>query len=81
MLREVERFTAKEPNGICHTVSCLQEYVRRKAENGVALLPGTKLFRTSSGVFLKEVDEFTFHILGSGKMLHKQVCQNRVMDN
>ena len=72
MLKEVERFIATEPNGNCHTVSCFQEFIKVKEPTGVALRPGTKLFKTSSGVFLKEVDNFTYHILGSGKLLHKQ---------
>lgn len=72
MLREVERFIAEEPNGSRHTVSCFQEFGKADRQSGSAIAPGSKHFRTTNGVFLKAVNEFTFNILGSGKMLYKQ---------
>ena len=67
-MKEIERFIAEEVNGKRYTVSCLQEI--RKTEEGV-LLPDVKHYRTSNGEFLKALDDSTFNILGSGKMIYK----------
>ena len=67
-MKEVERFIAEEVNGKRHTVSCLQE-IRKNASE--ASLPPMKLYRTSSGALLKAIDESTFHMLGTDKVLYK----------
>ena len=77
MQREVERFIAEEPNGNCYIVSCFQEFTRTDREDGASLLPGSKYFRTCDGVFLKAIDEFTFNILGSGRLLYKRDKKNQ----
>ncbi len=64
-MKEIERFIAEEANGTRHTISCLQEI--RKAQDGEQ----RKHYKTSNGEFLKAIDEHTFNVLGSGRMLYK----------
>jgi len=72
MLKEIERFTAKEPNGKCYTVSCFQEFLTRKtAAVSSTAVASSRFFKTSEGIFLKAIDDVTFNILGTGKMLYK----------
>ena len=67
-MKEVERFIAEEISGKRYTVSCLQEIRKNRGE---PLLPEVKHYRTSNGELLKALDESTFHILGSNKVLHR----------
>ena len=69
MQREVERFAAEEPNGNRHMISCVQEF---KKTAGQGWIPESRHFRTAEGVFLKMLDDCTFRILGSGRMLRRR---------
>ena len=67
-MKEVERFIAEEVNGRRHTVSCLQEI--RKNDNDKSL-PEIKHYKTENGALLKAIDDSTFHLLGTDKLLYK----------
>ncbi len=67
-MKEVERFIAEEVNGRRHTVSCLQEIRKNVSETS---LPEVKHYKTASGALLKAIDDSTFHILGTDKVLYK----------
>jgi len=59
MQKEIERFIAAEPNGNRYIVRCFQEFIKTEMN----LLPGSKYFRTTDGIFLKAIDDFSFKIL------------------
>ena len=62
VLKEIESFEATELNGKRYTVQCFQ----------ASKSPEAKLFKTAEGVFLKAINDFTFNILGSGRVLYRQ---------
>ena len=62
MLKEIESFEAAEPNGKCYTVKCFQ----------LSRSPEARLFKTTEGVFLKAINDLTFNILGSGRILYRR---------
>jgi hypothetical protein len=76
MLRELERFTAREPNGKTHTVSCFQEIHTSAEITNLPALSDSRLFKTTDGIFLKAINDVTFRILGSGRLLYKHDQQN-----
>jgi hypothetical protein len=76
MLRELERFTAREPNGKTHTVSCFQEIHAGTEITNLPVLSDSRFFKTTDGIFLKPVNDFTFRILGSGRFLYKHDQQD-----
>ena len=61
MLKEIERFEAAEPNGKRYIVKCFQ----------TSQSPEARLFKTAEGVFLKTINDLTFSILGSGRILYR----------
>jgi hypothetical protein len=67
-MKEIERFIAEGRCGKRYTVSCLQEIIKN---DGEVLSPEVKHYRTSDGELLKAIDESTFHILGSDKVIYK----------
>ena len=67
-MKEIERFIAEARCGKRYTVSCLQEIIKNSGEESA---PDVRHYRTSDGELLKAIDESTFHILGSDKVIKK----------